>query len=73
MTFVKEYGLGLYAPRPEQLLESIRELAADGGRLQAKMAASAAAISRPYASLDIARECLNHACRAQAGGSALAG
>jgi 1,2-diacylglycerol 3-beta-galactosyltransferase len=73
VAFVKEYGLGLYAPRPEQLLESIRELAADGGRLHATMAANAASISRPYASLDIARECLNLACRAQAGGSALAG
>jgi 1,2-diacylglycerol 3-beta-galactosyltransferase len=66
--FVKEYGLGFYAPRPEQLLDSIRELAEDGGKLHARMAANAAGISRPYASLDIARECLNLACTAQAGG-----
>lgn len=56
--FVKAYGLGLYAPRPELLLEAIHRLAADGGRVYREMAANAADISRPYASLDIGRECL---------------
>jgi 1,2-diacylglycerol 3-beta-galactosyltransferase len=71
--FVKEYGLGVYAARPEQVLEAIREQAAEGGRLHARMSANAASISRPYAALDIARECLRLAAEARATGTALAG
>jgi 1,2-diacylglycerol 3-beta-galactosyltransferase len=61
--FVTESGFGLYAPRPEELRQAVtRILAAGSGQVQ-DMAARAAAIARPYASLDIARECLAIAAR----------
>jgi 1,2-diacylglycerol 3-beta-galactosyltransferase len=61
--FVTESGIGVYAPRPDQLVETVeRLLAGDGTELQ-RMAARAAEIAHPYASLDIARECLSLAAR----------
>jgi 1,2-diacylglycerol 3-beta-galactosyltransferase len=61
--FVTGSGIGVYAPRPDQLVETVeRLLAGDGAELQ-RMADRAAAIAHPYASLDIARECLALAAR----------
>jgi 1,2-diacylglycerol 3-beta-galactosyltransferase len=68
--FVTDTGIGLYAPRPEQLLEAVRGLAADGGAACGRMAERAAAIARPYASLDVARECLALAERYRAASQA---
>ena len=66
VTFVTESGLGLYTPKPEQLLEAVRELAEPGSERWRSMTERAAEISRPYASLDIARECLRVAARYRA-------
>ena len=63
VTFVEMTGIGLYAPKPEQLLESIRLLAADEMRVWREMSERTAALARPYASIDIARECLALAAR----------
>jgi 1,2-diacylglycerol 3-beta-galactosyltransferase len=61
--FVTESGIGVYAPRPDQLVETVeRLLVGDGTELQ-RMADRAAEIAHPYASLDIARECLTLAAR----------
>jgi 1,2-diacylglycerol 3-beta-galactosyltransferase len=56
VTFIEDSCIGRYAPRPEQLLETIEELLRDDRRVWREMAAAAARIARPYASLDIARE-----------------
>lgn len=70
VTFVTESGLGLYTPKPEQLLEAVQELAeAQSGRWRS-MSERAAEISRPYASLDIAHQCLLVAGRYRAAGQA---
>jgi 1,2-diacylglycerol 3-beta-galactosyltransferase len=61
--FVLESGIGVYAPRPDELLDAVqRLLAGDDTELQ-EMVESAAEIAHPYASLDIARECLALAAR----------
>jgi hypothetical protein len=74
--FVTESGLGVYATRPEELRLAVSYLLEDGGRDISAMAARAAAMARPYASLDIARECLAIASRyargREAGGPARA-
>ncbi|MEP7105383.1 MAG: glycosyltransferase [Chloroflexota bacterium] len=56
VTFVTMTGFGLYAPKPEQLLESITLLFADDTRIWREMVERATSAARPYASLDIARE-----------------
>jgi 1,2-diacylglycerol 3-beta-galactosyltransferase len=56
--FVTEHGIGLYAPQPDELFEAVASLAADGGRAGAEMSERTLTLARPYASLDIARECL---------------
>jgi hypothetical protein len=61
--FVTESGFGLYAPRPDELRASVTRLLAADGQEAGVMAAAAAAIARPYASLDIARECITLAHR----------
>jgi 1,2-diacylglycerol 3-beta-galactosyltransferase len=61
--FVLESGIGVYAPRPEQLLEAVQRLLAGDGAEVREMAERAAEIAHPYASLDIARECLALAAR----------
>jgi len=66
LTFVTMTGFGLYAPKPEQLLESISLLFADDTRIWREMAERAASAARPYASLDIAREVLGVAERYRA-------
>jgi 1,2-diacylglycerol 3-beta-galactosyltransferase len=70
VNFVAESGLGLYTPKPEQLLAAVRELAQPGSTRWLSMNERAAEISRPYASLDIARECLLVARRYSAAGQA---
>jgi 1,2-diacylglycerol 3-beta-galactosyltransferase len=67
VNFVMESGIGVYAPRPDELLETVqRLLAGDGAEVQ-EMALRAAEIAHPYASLDIARECLALAARHRPG------
>jgi len=61
--FVTESGLGVYATRPEELRQAVSRLLEGGGRDVSAMASRAAAMARPYASLDIARECLAIASR----------
>jgi len=56
--FVVRSGIGLYAPKSEQLLEGVQRILAEGGSEWRSMADRAAAIARPYAALDIAREAL---------------
>ncbi|MBJ7612337.1 MAG: hypothetical protein DLM67_25475 [Candidatus Nephthysia bennettiae] len=56
--FVTGAGFGLYAPRRDELREAVGRLLSDSGKEATAMAARAAAIARPYASLDIARECM---------------
>ena len=70
VTFVTESGLGLYTPKSEQLREAVQELAQPGSERWRAMSDRAAEISRPYASLDIARECLRVAGRYSAAGQA---
>jgi 1,2-diacylglycerol 3-beta-galactosyltransferase len=56
--FVTESGFGLFAPRPDELRAAVaRVLAGDAGELRS-MASRAEAVAKPYASLDIARECV---------------
>ena len=64
VTFVEMTGVGLYAPKPDQLLESVELMTADGGRIWREMSERAAEVARPYASLDIAREALQLAAEA---------
>jgi 1,2-diacylglycerol 3-beta-galactosyltransferase len=61
--FVTGAGFGVWAPRPDQLRDAVTRLLSDGGKEAGAMAARAAAIARPYASLDIARECMEVARR----------
>jgi len=58
VTFVEEMGIGRYVPKPEQLQKAVTELTAAGSPTYRSLAERAEAISRPYASLDIAHECL---------------
>ena len=58
VTFVEEMGIGRFVPKSEQLHKAVIELAAAGSPTYAAMAERAESISRPYASLDIAHECL---------------
>lgn len=58
--FVADAGIGVYAPKPEELLAVCEDLLGGDGRRLCEMAGRAAAIARPYASLDIARVCLEH-------------
>jgi 1,2-diacylglycerol 3-beta-galactosyltransferase len=61
--FVIESSIGVFAPRPDQLLEAVQRLLAEDGTELQGMAENAAEIAHPYASLDIARECLVLAAR----------
>lgn len=62
--FVTDAGIGLYAPKPEQLREAVEHLLVGDPRELQAMAERAAKIGRPYASLDIAREALTLAAGA---------
>lgn len=64
--FVTESGIGIWAPERDELVAQIERLSADGARLCADMAERERALARPYASLDIARECLSIGARYRA-------
>jgi 1,2-diacylglycerol 3-beta-galactosyltransferase len=55
--FVVESGVGLYAPRVNDIYDEVRVLA-EGGPTWQSMSRRAGEMSHPYASSDIARECL---------------
>ena len=55
--FVVESGFGFYAPRIDEIYDEVRVLA-EGGPTWQTMSQRAKELSHPYASSDIARECL---------------
>lgn len=63
--FVVESRIGFFAPREEDLLDEVRVMA-EGGPTWREMSANAEEMARPYASSDIARECLILASRYRA-------
>ena len=63
--FVVDSGFGRYAPKEDELLEEVRVLA-EGGPTWQEMSRKAAELAHPYASSDIARECLLLAARYRA-------
>jgi 1,2-diacylglycerol 3-beta-galactosyltransferase len=67
--FVVESGFGAYAPKDSDLLDEVRVLA-EGGPTWREMSRKAAELARPYASSDIARECLLLAARYSASAQA---
>jgi 1,2-diacylglycerol 3-beta-galactosyltransferase len=67
--FVVESGFGKYAPREADLFDEIRVLA-EGGPTWQQMSRRAAELAHPYASADIARECLLLAARYRASAQA---
>ncbi|HEV2954118.1 MAG TPA: glycosyltransferase, partial [Candidatus Dormibacteraeota bacterium] len=58
VTFVIDGGFGRYASGAKQLRATIELVADPASSLRADLAAHAEKLSRPYASLDIARECI---------------
>jgi UDP-N-acetylglucosamine:LPS N-acetylglucosamine transferase len=60
--FVVESGIGAFAPKEEDLRDEVRVLA-EGGPTWREMSRRAAEMAHPYASSDIARECLLLAAR----------
>src|SRR6266571_3644564 len=67
--FVVESGFGTFSPKADDLLEEVRVLA-EGGPTWQEMARRAAELAHPYASSDIARECLLLAARYRASAQA---
>jgi 1,2-diacylglycerol 3-beta-galactosyltransferase len=63
--FVIEAGFGAFTPRESDLLDEVRVLA-EGGPTWLEMSRKAAEMAHPYASSDIARECLLLAARYRA-------
>ena len=63
--FVVESGIGAFAPKEEDLFDEVRVLA-EGGPTWRDMSRRAAELAHPYASADIARECLLLAARYRA-------
>jgi 1,2-diacylglycerol 3-beta-galactosyltransferase len=63
--FVVEAGFGAFTPKDEDLLDEVRVLA-EGGPTWQEMSRKAAEMAHPYASADIARECLLLAARYRA-------
>jgi 1,2-diacylglycerol 3-beta-galactosyltransferase len=63
--FVVESGIGAFAPREEDLRDEVRVLA-EGGPTWREMSRRAEELAHPYASSDIARECLLLAARYRA-------
>jgi 1,2-diacylglycerol 3-beta-galactosyltransferase len=63
--FVVEAGFGAYTPKENDLLDEVRVLA-EGGPTWQEMSRKAAEMAHPYASSDIARECLLLAARYRA-------
>jgi len=67
--FVVDSGIGAFAPKEPELLDEVRVLA-EGGPTWREMSRKAADLAHPYASSDIARECLLLATRYRASGQA---
>jgi len=67
--FVVESGIGAFAPKEEDLFDEVRVLA-EGGPTWRDMSRKAAEMAHPYASSDIARECLLLAARYRASAQA---
>jgi 1,2-diacylglycerol 3-beta-galactosyltransferase len=67
--FVVESGVGKFSPKDDELVEEIRVLA-EGGPTWREMSRKAAELAHPYASSDIARECLLLAARYRASAQA---
>jgi 1,2-diacylglycerol 3-beta-galactosyltransferase len=67
--FVVKSGVGKFSPKDDELLEEIRVLA-EGGPTWRAMSRKAAELAHPYASSDIARECLLLAARYKASAQA---
>jgi 1,2-diacylglycerol 3-beta-galactosyltransferase len=63
--FVVASRIGFFAPKEEDLLDEVRVMA-EGGPTWREMSANARDLARPYASSDIARECLLLAARYRA-------
>jgi 1,2-diacylglycerol 3-beta-galactosyltransferase len=67
--YVVDSGFGAYAPKDSDLLDEVRVLA-EGGPTWHEMSRKAEELSHPYASSDIARECLLLAARYRASAQA---
>jgi 1,2-diacylglycerol 3-beta-galactosyltransferase len=67
--FVVESGIGAFAPKESDLYDEVRVLA-EGGPTWHEMSRKAVELAHPYASSDIARECLLLAARYRASGQA---
>jgi 1,2-diacylglycerol 3-beta-galactosyltransferase len=67
--FVVESGIGAFAPKESDLFDEVRVLA-EGGPTWHDMSRKAVELAHPYASSDIARECLLLAARYRASGQA---
>lgn len=67
--FVVKSGVGVFAPKESELFDEIRVLA-EGGPTWREMSRKAEEMAHPYASSDIARECLLLAERYKASGQA---
>jgi 1,2-diacylglycerol 3-beta-galactosyltransferase len=67
--FVVEAGFGAFAPKDADLLDEVRVLA-EGGPTWREMSRKASELAHPYASSDIARECLLLAARYRASAQA---
>ncbi len=67
--FVVRSGVGKFSPKDDDLLEEVRVLA-EGGPTWREMSRKAAELAHPYASSDIARECLLLAARYRASAQA---
>ena len=63
--YVVDSGVGAFAPKDSDLFDEVRVLA-EGGPTWREMARKAAELAHPYASSDIARECLLLAARYKA-------
>jgi len=69
VAFVVDAGFGAYAPKEAELVDEVRVLA-EGGPTWHEMSRKAADLAHPYASSDIARECLLLAARYKASAQA---
>ena len=67
--YVVDSGFGAFAPKDSDLLDEVRVLA-EGGPTWREMSRKAEELSHPYASSDIARECLLLAARYKASAQA---
>jgi 1,2-diacylglycerol 3-beta-galactosyltransferase len=67
--YVVDSGFGAYAPKDSDLLDEVRVLA-EGGPTWREMSRKAQELAHPYASSDIARECLLLAARYRASAQA---